>query len=105
MNAINTRARAACRRMTDDELWAYMAILHVGHVGMACMLHIMKVWEVEANVDMLKKGLTECRACQKHQHVRREKNFTSLNKASKPWELVALDFIGPLQGKYVLTKN
>lgn len=54
---------------------------------------------------MLKKKLKESNACQQHQDVRRDKIFVNLNQASRPGEAIVIDFIGPLHGTYILTKN
>lgn len=87
--------------MFDDEKWR---VLHDGHVGMQTMRYPRRVWRILEKFGMLKERWVKCDVWQKHQDALRSRKLSSLNRFAKAREALGLDYIGSIDGKYILVK-
>lgn len=77
-------------------------IVHSGHMGMQGMLHIQRKWGIAASRMQLLKRLQACETCKRNYRVYKDTRLGSLNNSVKPNEIIGMDFIGPVDGKYML---
>lgn len=53
---------------------------------------------------VLKRKLKECNVCQNHRICNRDTKLGTLNNTSKPREVLVIDDVRPMDGKYMLFK-
>lgn len=83
----------------SPELWHR---LHSGHHGLATMLYRSKLWNLPVSKEALQDNLRKCRVCQRFQHLRRDSQLHSSCLAQYPGHIVSVDFIGPVNKKWIL---
>lgn len=85
----------------DLNKWAK---LHGGHVGLKIMLYRSKIWGLSMSHELLIKQLAESRVCQKHRVCMRDTKLGTLNDSSRPGEVLGMDYVAPMDGKYLPVK-
>lgn len=83
----------------DEYTWN---ILHSGYMGMEGMLHRRRKWGMAASKTQLLSRLRGCNTCRRNCRVYKSSQMGSLNDSVKPNEIVGMDFIGSVNGRYLL---
>lgn len=80
----------------------HLDMLHNGHMGLQGMLHKKRMWNIPSRKQHLLERLRSCKVCRRHCTVNRDTQLRTLNTSTKPSEEIEMDYIEPLDGKYLL---
>ncbi|GMH45321.1 hypothetical protein BSKO_13278 [Bryopsis sp. KO-2023] len=76
--------------------------LHAGHFGLDTIMYRSGLWNIPISRTEAVERLSKCKVCQAFQNLRRDTPLHPPIETSYPGQVVALDFIGPTDGRYVL---
>lgn len=71
-------------------------------MGLQGMLHRRRLWNINVSKDQLIAGLKSCEVCRRHRRMNRDTRLGTLNASTRPNDIVGMDFIEPLDGRYIL---
>lgn len=73
-------------------------------MSMQTMHYCSQMWGIPTKMSMLKEKWLQCDVCQRHKDVHRIGQLSSLNRFEKLGEALGLDYVGPIEVKYLLVK-
>lgn len=83
----------------DDYTWN---ILQSEHMGLSSILHKQRAWGLIASKAQLKHRLKNCETCTHNCRVIKDTKQGTMNNGKKPNDIVGMDFIGPMDNRYML---
>lgn len=69
------------------------------------MLYCGKVWNMPVSRNFLQKQLGECKVCWKPRICKKNTKLGTLNDSSILGEVLGMDNVSPMNGKYMLIKK
>lgn len=77
---------------------------HAGHVRFKTVMYLNKRWKLNLAPKFVRDQLKSCLVCMKNRVRCTDSKLGILNDSSYPGEVLGMDYIGLVRGKYMLTK-
>lgn len=81
-----------------------LKIAHEGHACLRTKVRRCQSWGWDYNDRVLSKGSKTCHICHQFGNIKRGVKFPTINNSKWPGKVIGIDFIGPINGIYILVK-